>query len=376
MSLVVFPFKQEDPRVALANVRTAAAQERVREVLCVGSDRDTAYAAIEEAAPEIERKTGTPVRLILQRRIGTLRPGKGDAMNTGLAWFVEHTRHERIHFYDADITSFGGDWISKAEAAADRGFPVVRHYYPRAATDAMITWFITRVGFALLWPDSVLPHIEQPLGGELLLTREVAAQLVADTGVKTQSDWGIDTRLTMAIVADGHALCEIYMPQGKLHKLYGSLTDIKDMTVECFGVIQAHRALEIPAGSGHVVEPPTGVDEEVRRKVAYSIEDTVGLLREGWTDAQLSLLDLFPPEFRQGMAAGRDYPRLGFLDAPLWGDVYPVFLQHADPTDDAWRELLFRAWVSRVLTYTVTEAIRGYDAAMDYLRSTIAGYMS
>ena len=312
MSLVVFPFKEEDPVVATGNVWTAARHPRVDHVLCVGSGRDTAYQAIAGAQAEVAASTGTPVSLILQERRGSMRPGKGDAMNTGLAWFLDQTDHERVHFYDADITTFTGDWITRAEVAADNGHDVVRHYFPRASTDAMITWFITKTGFALLWPQTELPRIEQPLGGELLFTRDVARQLLDDDGVQTQSDWGIDTRYTIATTAAGHSMYETYVPQGKLHKLYGSLTDIKDMAVECFGALQSQRRLQISATVRHEIEPATEVGRAVREKVAYSVADTVPLLRDGWTDRQIELLDLFPPAVARGMAASREYPRLGF----------------------------------------------------------------
>lgn len=374
MSLVVFPFKDEDPAIATANVWHAARHERVGEVLCVGSGRDDAYRAIEAASPDVEAETRTPVRLIMQERIGTLRPGKGDAMNTGLAWFLANSDAERVHFYDADITTFDGGWITRAEDAADRGFPVVRHYFPRASTDAMITWMITRPGLAMCWPESTLPDIGQPLGGELLFTRDVAEALSMDPGVQAQSDWGIDTRFTIATTAAGFGTAETYVPQGKIHKLYGSLTDIKDMAIECFGALQAARKVDVPTGTIHEMEPAHSVSEEVKRKTAYSVGDTVGLLRDGWTDRQLALLDMFEPEVARSMQAGREYPRLGFMDQYLWASTYRIMLESFDPGDRDWRELLFRLWVARVLSYTVTEAVRGYDAAIEYLEGTITRY--
>ena len=74
------------------------------------------------------------------------------------------------------------------------------------------------------------------------------------------------------------------------------------------------------------------------------------------------------------MRESRDYPRLGFFDADLWGSTYRVMLESFDAADRDWRELLFRLWVARVLSYTVNEAVRGYDASMEYLQSTIDGY--
>ena len=204
LSLVVFPFKDEDPLVATGNVWIVARHQRVSAVLCVGSGRDAAYHAIEAVAEDVRADTGTPVRLILQDRLGTLRPGKGDAMNTGLTWFLDESDAERVHFYDADITTFGPDWITNAEEAAGRGFPVVRHYFPRASTDAMITWMITRPGLG----DVLAGHARcrtsaSPSAVSCLFTREVAEALRSDSAVQAQSDWGIDTRYTIATTAAG-----------------------------------------------------------------------------------------------------------------------------------------------------------------------------
>jgi len=374
MSLVVFPFKEEEPLVATTNVRIAAAHPRVDAVLCVGSSPDAAYRAIAAAAPQIRAATGTPVTLILQSRIGTRRPGKGDAMNSGLAWFLAEDSLERVHFYDADITTFSESWITKAEEAADAGYPVVRHAFPRASTDAMITWFMTRTGLAKLWPGTVLARIQQPLGGELLFTRSVVEHLVDDPMVIDRSDWGIDTALTLSAAAGGFATAEVYIPEGKLHKLYGSLTDIEDMAVECFSAIQEAAGLVVPSVIEHRPPDAEVVTDAVRTKVAYSVGDTVGLLRDGWTDRQVDLLDLFPPGVRRPMLDSRDYPRLGFLDAELWGETYDVALRSFDAHDRDWRRLLFRLWVARVLSYTVTEAVKGYESAIDYLQSTIERY--
>ncbi len=374
MSLVVFPFKDEDPAVAIANIRTAAIHPRVSFVLCVGSSGDDTFGLIEAAVSEVGRQTGVPVHTLVQMRMGLRRPGKGDAMNTALAWFLAEGDFERVHFYDADITTFSGTWISKAERAADEGYPAVRHYFPRSSTDAMITWFITRPGLAKLWPGTVLPKIRQPLGGELLFTREVVQHLADDPAVVAQSDWGIDTRLTLSVGAGGFPVAEVYIPEGKLHKLYGSLTDIEDMAVECFSAVREARGLEVSAEIDHRVDDPSRVGETMRTKVAYSVEDTVGLLSEGWTDVQVEMLGHFPSAVRDGMLAGREDPAVDFLGHELWGEVYDVALARFDSADDDWRSLLFRVWVARVLSYTAREAVKGYDSAISYLQATIARY--
>ncbi len=375
MSLVVFPFKEEDPEVLLRNVEVALDHPRVKEVLCVGASEDHCFRAVSAAIPDLSREYGKPVNVIVQERIGELRPGKGDGMNTALKYFLERTDHERVHFYDADIVSFSEEWITKAEEAADEGYQVVRHYFPRSSTDAMITWFITRTGFALLWPKSVLPWIEQPIGGELLLTREAAGVLFSDHRVRRQSDWGIDTLYTFSMAAHGLSIAEIYIGVGKLHKLYGALTDLKTMLIECFAAVQSLKGEAVAEGTVHHVEYPGPVKQEVKEKIGYDIEGTLWLLRENWTDRQAELLGLFPGKVREGLLASRDYPRFAFMDDGLWAEVYGILLEHFEPGDPDWRELLFKLWITRVLQYTTTVALRGYDYAMYYLHRMVADYV-
>lgn len=239
MSLVCFPFKEEDVTIAVRNFEIAASHPRVSAVVGVGYSRGETWHAIETAAPGIERRSGKKVHLVLQKRFGlNLRGGKGDGMNTALAYFQEHSEYTRLHFYDADIVSFSPEWITKAETQGDLDFDLVRHYFPRSSTDAMITWLVTKVGFALLWPNSVLPHIEQPLGGELMLTRKAVDLLLADQRVRTQSDWGIDTLYTFVTAQAGLRVAEVYIAEGKVHALYGGLRDLRTMLVECFSAIQ------------------------------------------------------------------------------------------------------------------------------------------
>ncbi|MGY4706148.1 mannosylglycerate synthase domain-containing protein [Candidatus Bipolaricaulota sp. J31] len=375
MSLVVFPFKEEDPEVLLSSVKVALAHPRVKEVLCVGASEDHCFRAVSAAAPELTRTHGKSVAVIIQERIGEMRPGKGDGMNTALKYFLERTDHERLHFYDADIVSFSEEWITKAEEAADEGYQVVRHYFPRSSTDAMITWMITRTGFALLWPRSTLPWIEQPLGGELLLTREAAEKLFSDLRVRRQSDWGIDTLYTFSMVAHGLSIAEIYIDAGKLHKLYGALTDLKTMLIECFSAVQSLKDEIVPEGTTHRIEYPGPVRQEMKERIGYDFERTLWLLRENWTDRQVELLELFPKEVREGLLTSRQYPRFSFMDEDTWAEVYRVLLAHFDARDADWAELLFKLWIARVLQYTVTVALRGYDYALYYLHRMVARYV-
>ncbi len=371
-SLVVFPFKTEQPDVVLKNVEIAALHRSVDEVLCVGSEPESTYRAVEEAIPAIISKTGTPVGLVLQDRIGTMRPGKGDGMNTGLRHFVE-SDHDRLHFYDADITSFDDTWITKAETSADLGYDMVRHYFPRSATDGMVTWMITRPGFAMLFPHSELPRINQPLGGEWLLSREAAETLAGDPRVTRQSDWGIDTVITFSAVRHGMSISEVYIPQGKLHKLYGRLTDIRRMVIECFSAIHALRGEVLDQPITHEIEPAERVPAAITEKTGYDFEATMRLLPETFTPHQLDLLSALPAPAAEGMLLAHT-GNVTFLDESLWRDVYVALLDEYIEDDDDWEKVLFLVWVVRVLAYTTEVASHGYGVALRYLEGTIRQY--
>lgn len=376
MSLVVLPFKTEDPSVVLANVATAAGHDRVTEVLLLGYEENETWREVESSLADIGSAADTPVGIRAQERLGSLRAGKGDGMNTALHYFLYDTDHERVHFYDSDITSFGPEWITKAEEAADVGYGVVRHYFPRASTDGMITWMIARTGFAMLWPRSELPWIEQPLGGELLFTRQVVGHLLADDRVVRQSDWGIDTLYTFSTTQARFPLFETYVPIGKAHRLYGRLTDLRAMLVECFAAIQGLRNEAMPDHSKHRIEYPDVVPHEIAEKLGYDVEATMRLLSERWSERQLDLLnDTFPVSVREGLLANRARPVFDFMDEWHWYDTFGLMLDRFVPGDEDWEELLFKLWVVRVLNFTARAAVRGYSYAMRHLHRMVYRYL-
>lgn len=377
MSLVCFPFKEEDVTVAVRNVETAASHPRVSAVLGVGYSRGETWHAIESNIAAIEKRTGKKIILLLQKRIGlNLRGGKGDGMNTALSYFLEHPEYSRIHFYDADIVSFSCEWITKAEKQADLDFDVVRHYFPRSSTDAMITWFVTKIGFALLWPNTVLPHIEQPLGGEFLLTRRAVELLVSDQRVRSQSDWGIDTLYTFVSAQGGLKVAEVYIPDGKVHALYGGLRDLRTMLVECFAAMQTLRHEKIDDAALlrgiHRMEAAKAVPELVKQKIGYDVEKTLKLLKDNWTPRQRELLQQhFDPALSKGLQLASEWPCWSFCDEEAWVNAYMKFLENFEKGDSDWEELLFKVWVSRVLNHTLRHVMRGYDVALGTLRDLV-----
>src|SRR5690606_35572259 len=241
VSLVVFPFKREDLDVVEANLRTAARNDRVEAVWAVGAGEGEDLDAVASVAGRVATEEDVPVEVFAQERIGRFRPGKGDGMNTAIRRAAS-AGFGRIHFYDADITNFDGDWIESAETHADGGSSVVRHRLPRAAPDAMVTWMVTRPGLAMLFLGPLLPRLGQPLRGELLITGEIARRLAADPLVTARSDWGVDTGVTSATSAMGLPLYEHDVSSGKRHALDGSLATLRTVARACLAAVPPPRA--------------------------------------------------------------------------------------------------------------------------------------
>jgi mannosylglycerate synthase len=367
MSTVAIPFMDEDPGLVLANVQTAASHPRVDRVWAVGrSDQ------VNKHAGEIARSSGSGVEVIPDERIGTYRPGKGDAMNTALQRAAAEGV-DRLHFYDADITNFDSEWIDGAEKAADAGFDAVRHSFPRAATDAMITWLVTRPMLAMKFPGSVLSQIGQPLGGELLLNGSAIQKVAAFPGVAERSDWGIDTVLTHAMVANGSPIFEHHVASGKSHTLYGSLEELRTMLVECFDAVIGLPDDTLP-DTDHARDPESPAPETLRVQTGYSVEKTRPLLSMELAPGEGDAIERLPDSFPALISRMIEKGDVTFLDEETWW----VFLAAASELfrlgDAAWEGLLFRMWTGRVLHYTDNYVTRGYDVALSYLKRTISDY--
>jgi mannosylglycerate synthase len=309
---------------------------------------------------------------LIQERIGELRPGKGDAMNTAIRRAAAAGR-ERVHFYDADITNFDSSWIEGAEHAADRGNGVVRHRFPRAATDAMITWFVTRPALARLFPGTFLPRINQPLGGELLITAPVLEALAGSELVMRRSDWGIDTVLTYATSVMGLGLHEHHVADVKRHALYGSLDELREMMLECLDAAASLSGLPGPGpGARHGSDLPTEVPSDLKQTVAYDVEGTTRLAEAPWSARERDLASGLPSGVVGALESGVD--DFSWMDALVWFEVHGFLLDNFVLGDPDWESLAFRLWLARVLAYTGDQALTGYDDAMGYLEETITRY--
>jgi mannosylglycerate synthase len=177
------------------------------------------------------------------------------------------------------------------------------------------------------------------------------------------------------MIQNGHKMFEAYIPEGKAHKLYGRLTDLRTMLVECFAAIQSLKDEPVDGTTLHRVQPPDVVPSAISEKLGYDIEASMSLLTERWSPRQEELAAIFPVPIRDGLLANQQRPRFGFLDEAAWFETYSILLAEFDKDDDDWRELLFKLWIIRVLNYTTHAAARGYAYGMRYLRSMVERYL-
>lgn len=367
MRVVAIPFLDEAPELVSRNVAIAAAHPAIDEVWAIHGEAHN---------PPWTADTGLPSSAIFipEERLGTVRPGKGDAMNTAIRRAAD-LGVDRLHFYDADITNFNHDWISGAEHGADQGFEVVRHSFPRAATDAMITWMVTKPGFAMRYPGSLLPRIRQPLGGEILLTSKAVEAMSKEPSIVDRSDWGIDTLLTFGSVAGGFSIYEHQVSDGKRHSLYGSLEELRTMAVECLGAVSSLPPGEVP-DVDHFAEALTPVPGDLREQPAYSMDTTERILVTPWGEGERDALEIVPGNLAGQIAAmvesGAGFE---FLDEEAWFELMARFLaiDHSNLGDGP-HLLFFRLWVGRVLHYSTHQVTLGYEHALGYLSDMIRQY--
>jgi mannosylglycerate synthase len=239
----------------------------------------------------------------------------------------------------------------------------------------MITWMITRPALARLFPGTFLPRLDQPLGGEVLLTREAVESLATSRLVRDRSDWGIDTLLTYTTSVMGLGLYEHHVTDGKRHALYGSLDELREMLIECLDAAHSLRGMPGPGQSDRRGgDPPADAPEDLKKVVAYDIEGSRALLGGEWPDDEANLLSFLPADTATRLLS--QGPDRGFeqMDTDLWYQVHGFLLDGFVLGNEVWETLAFRLWLMRVLAYTVNQASLGFDQAMAYLNSTIELY--
>jgi mannosylglycerate synthase len=173
-----------------------------------------------------------------------------------------------------DIVSLFENWINKVKGQVDVNYDVVCHHFQRSSTNAMITWFVTKVGFVML--NIIVPSIEQPLCGKLLLIRRAIEDLLVASHVGSQSDWGINILKTFVIAHTSICMAKVYILEGKVHVLYDGLCNFQTMLVECFFVIQSLKNEVVGSNiSDCCIEFAKVIAKFMHSKVGYDIEKSL-----------------------------------------------------------------------------------------------------
>jgi hypothetical protein len=175
----------------------------------------------------------------------------------------------------------------------------------------------------------------------------------------------------------GLGVYEHHVGDGKRHALYGSLEELREMLVECVDAAASLAGKPAPSPTArHGSDPPQPVPADLKQTIAYDVESTVRLFNSKSTEAERALAAELPGGIGPQILDAATRHDVSFLDAETWGEVHNHLLSNFRLGDPAWEALVFRLWLTRVLAYTTNQAAAGYDKAMDYLESTIAGYES
>jgi hypothetical protein len=278
-NVLIVPEKNEGQRPLLV-IEEGLKAASVDEVLVVdGWSTDDTVPLLSEWLPGLEEKYSKRVKLIHSELRNT---GKGGAMVTGIKRALADG-HDRIIFLDADITSMTSKWCDVLVEGIDQyGVAMTRGYFDRSPFDAQITRHVTRPLINLFFPEG--QAVNQPLGGELCLSAELAHYLL-DCGIAPPHTWGIDTFLIINTLVCGYRVAELYLTQKTHNKK--SMDELKTMFIECFdeAVKQVHfhgRHRGVPAKVESLVQvlPPSAseierVGEDVRTLVYVDLDEQI-----------------------------------------------------------------------------------------------------
>lgn len=248
MSTVLIIPEQNEGRHPLYVAEQGLQSGRVEAVFIVdGWSTDGTFAALQEELPRLRARH--PEAQIEVLRSELRETGKGGAMVTGMKYALTNG-FRNVVFLDGDITSVTPHWITFLLENMERHrAAMARGYFDRSTLDAQITRHVTRPLMAIYFPEG--RRIQQPLGGELVLTAELASYLLREAPTAPPHHWGIDTFLTVNTVAGGFSVVEVYLTQ-KVHKRK-SLTELRSMLVECFDEMCKEIAFH---GRSHAVPEP------------------------------------------------------------------------------------------------------------------------
>jgi hypothetical protein len=184
----------------------------------------------EETFKRLKAKETKTIEVINERKfVQTNESGKGIGMiNGGFAAIKQG--YDKIGYIDGDIyCPTISKWFEFLFGPLDGDVDIVKAAFSRNPTDGQITRHITKPLIAMFFPNAW--EINQPLGGELALKKEVLKDLFLK-GLSPPHSWGIDTWITMKSLIYGYTVGEAYLGQ-KMHNKK-TLTHLRGMFIECF----------------------------------------------------------------------------------------------------------------------------------------------
>jgi len=177
------------------------------------------------------KKRETPkIEIINEKKyVQTNEIGKGIGMiNGGIAAIKQN--YDKIGYIDGDIYNPNmSKWFQFLFDPLDDKIDIVKTAFSRNPADGQITRHITKPLIAMFFPPAW--EIDQPLGGELALKKEVLKDLY-EKGISPPYGWGIDTFITIKSLIYGYKMGEVYLGQ----KMHGkkTLTNLRKMFLQCF----------------------------------------------------------------------------------------------------------------------------------------------
>ncbi len=184
----------------------------------------------KETFDRLKAKQTRNIEVIYEKTfVKTDEIGKGIGMiNGGLAAIKQG--FDNIGYIDGDISSPNiSKWFPFLFDPLEDKVDIVKAAFSRNPTDGQITRHITKPLVAMFFPNAW--EINQPLGGELAVKREVLEELFIK-GLAPPYGWGIDTLITIKSLIYGYTMGEVYLGQ-KIHNKK-SLTHLRKMFIECF----------------------------------------------------------------------------------------------------------------------------------------------
>ena len=176
-----------------------------------------------------KRETKTIEIINEKKYVNTYEIGKGIGMINGAHAALKQD-FDRVAFIDGDIYNPNmGKWFQFLFDPLERNTDVVKASFSRNPTDGQITRHITKPLIAMFFPNAW--EIDQPLGGEFSLKKEVLRDLFTK-GISAPYGWGIDTFITLKSLMYGYRVGEVYLGQ----KMHGkkTLTNLRKMFIQCF----------------------------------------------------------------------------------------------------------------------------------------------